>query len=559
MQVKDKIITAKFTGAEELTSALKALIENGYKVVDVHSPHPLVGIEDIIGRRESPVRLWAFIGGIIGLVTGFGWTIWTSLDWPHFTGGKPIVSLPPFLIIAFELTLLFGAIGTIIGFALHSRLPSIMKKQSLTGDQFGLSIIVEIDKIKSIESLLSSLGALETSVDDWNGTLLKHLPKPTPTRVGKPVGGGFIRTDAGLINQAPTILKFRLTFIVMAMLGIISFLIGISGAGAHRTWQIYLVNLLYWTGISLGGVLFTAIIVITKAEWTKELKIIGMRFFPFIPLSLILFLLTYFGREDIFPWVNLDIGEKGKFLNIPFLYIRNIFRWAILSILSWIFIRNFYRHTNTKNLDLTMTATILIIIFMFAFSFIGIDLVMGLSPEWVSTLFGGYFAIGAFYNALAFIMLWTLVFRVKAGDSELTDMGKLIFGFSLFWASLFWAQYLVIWYGNIPEETGFVYSRLNVVPWKLLSWTVIVLNFFIPFLLLLGRYAKSNRVILLAASTSITLGFFIERFILIVPSISSKPSFGAIELLVSIGFLGVFLCGIYVLDKRKFLKYTKVI
>ena len=101
MQVKDKIVTAKFSGAEEITTAIKTLREKGYRVVEAHSPYPLEGIEPI-GRRESPVRLWAFIGGIIGLITGFGWTIWTSLDWPHFTGGKPIVSLPPFLIIAFE-------------------------------------------------------------------------------------------------------------------------------------------------------------------------------------------------------------------------------------------------------------------------------------------------------------------------------------------------------------------------------------------------------------------------------------------------------------------------
>lgn len=547
MQVKNRILTAKFTGAEELVSAIKALIENGYKVVEVHSPHPLEGIAPI-GRRESPVRFWSFIGGIIGLAAGFGLTIWMSLDWPHFTGGKPIVSLPPFLIIAFELTLLLGAIGTIIGFAFHSRLPSLNGKSRLTGDQFGLTLIEKSDKIKSIEYLLSSLGALDISVDDWNGTLLKHLLKPTPARVGKPVGGGFIRpatTDvinvAPTINQAPTILKSRLAFLIISILGIISFLIGISGAGAQRAWQIYLVNLLYWTGISLGGVLFTAILITVRAGWAKGLKTIAVRFFPFLLLSPVLFLMTFFGRHEIFPWIGNGIGNKEKWLNIPSLYLRDGLGWIGITILSIIFVYNSRKHHDDKGPFLAGLAVILIIVFMFFFSLIGIDLIMGLSPEWVSTLFGGYFAIGAFYNGLAFIMLWTLVFRVKIDDSERTDMGKLIFGFSLFWASLFWAQYLVIWYGNIPEETGFVYRRLNVFPWKGLSWTVIVLNFFIPFLLLLGRHAKANRGILFAASTSITVGFFLERFILIAPSISAKPYFGIIEFFISIGFLGVFL------------------
>ena len=166
MQVKDKIITAKFPGDGELVSAIKTLIENGYKVVEVHSPHPLVGIEDIIGRMESPVRFWSFIGGIIGLAAGFELTIWMFLDWPLYTGGKPIVSLPPFLIIAFELTLLLGALGTIIGFMFHSRLPSLTGKGHLTGDQFGLTLIEKSDKIKSLESLLSSLGAREIVTED---------------------------------------------------------------------------------------------------------------------------------------------------------------------------------------------------------------------------------------------------------------------------------------------------------------------------------------------------------------------------------------------------------
>ena|GEM_PF-179294 len=524
-----KVIIATFTGAQELISACKKLIEKGHRLMDVHSPYPLEELNNLFYRRESPVRFWTFICGIIGLVTGFGFTIWTSLDWPLDTGGKPIVSLPPFLIIAFELTLLFGAIGTILAFVLHSKLPSLFRKNHLTGDKFGLTIIEESNKIRQVEGLLSSLGAKEILIEDYKGALPSPISRSGKVKEKSGVTESF--KEASKVGKTAT-----LAYIAMVILGLVSFAIGISTQGASSAWQIYLVNLLYWTGISAGCVLFTAILVTTKAGWAKTFGNVASKMLPFLPISLALFLITFFGKEHIFPWINQGLEENKKWFNIPFLYLRDSLGWLVMSLLSGIFIYNF-----RKNSHLTRLAVILIILFMFFFSLIGVDLIMGLSPEWVSTLFGGYFAIGAFYSALAFIVLFTFLSKIKVDSSELANMGELIFAFSLFWASLFWAQYLVIWYGNIPEETGFVYRRLYLPEWRILSWLIITLNFFIPFILLLGKYAKANRLIMLIVSLSITLGFFLERYILIAPSISVKPHFGFMELFISGGFLGVFL------------------
>jgi hypothetical protein len=119
-------------------------------------------------------------------------------------------------------------------------------------------------------------------------------------------------------------------------------------------------------------------------------------------------------------------------------------------------------------------------------------------------------------------------------------LGKLLLGFNLTYLAMVWAQYIVIWYGNLPEETHFVILRIWQKPWALLSWSVLALSVLIPFLVFLSRRAKQVPWLVLCVGVSISAGLWIERYVLIVPSLWSGPRapFGWIEVGITAGFLG---------------------
>ena len=118
-----------FDAEEDFVAKVRALKEQGVPsaAMDLYMPYPAHGIEQILQEKESPIRFFALGGATSGFVAGLVFTIFTVLWWPLITGGKPIVSLPPFLLIGYILTILFGAVITFVGFLLLARLPSVSR------------------------------------------------------------------------------------------------------------------------------------------------------------------------------------------------------------------------------------------------------------------------------------------------------------------------------------------------------------------------------------------------------------------------------------------------
>jgi hypothetical protein len=110
---------------------------------------------------------------------------------------------------------------------------------------------------------------------------------------------------------------------------------------------------------------------------------------------------------------------------------------------------------------------VLALSYALVYSLLAVDMIMSLAPHWVSTMFPAYYAWGGFLSAVSLATLICLLLRNSEGlrgevtPNRMHDLGKMIFAFSIFWMYLFWSQYLVIWYGNVPEETGFVVARLG--------------------------------------------------------------------------------------------------
>ncbi len=158
-----------FTYLDETLGAVKKLRDAGFKNLRVFSPFPNHEIEEVMDEPESVVRFFTLGGAMLGAACGVGFTVLMSSDWPISVSAKPIVSLPPFMIIIFELTILMGALATLLGLLVNSRLrhnaPRSMYDARFSEDKFGVMITCEKDSVKDAEEILASHGAEDIKFD----------------------------------------------------------------------------------------------------------------------------------------------------------------------------------------------------------------------------------------------------------------------------------------------------------------------------------------------------------------------------------------------------------
>ena len=181
------------------------------------------------------------------------------------------------------------------------------------------------------------------------------------------------------------------------------------------------------------------------------------------------------------------------------------------------------------------------------FSLMGVDFVMALDPHWHSTLVGAYFFVGNLVLGVAFLAVIAacgcdrLQLQDYVGAGQLRDTATLLFGFCIIWAYMVWSQYLVIWYGDLPEETAFIIRRMQGTRAPV-AWPVFAMVFLIPFVVLLSRAVKSHARGLTAIAGVVIVGLWLERFILVVPSLwhGAGVPLGILEILITAGVLGLF-------------------
>ncbi len=358
-----------------------------------------------------------------------------------------------------------------------------------------------------------------------------------------------------------------LFFATLAVAGALAFIISASGSESLRlrAWQAYLVNFLFWTGMAFGAVLFVAVLNITGARWGRSMKRLAEGFAAYLPVAFILFWVLCLGSAECFYWVRQPNPQKAFWLNAPFLFLRDGASLLLLTALSLALV--FYSVIGDVGWSRDGTCTVeeresrwaaawrkqqilspaLTIASAFLLSLIGFDLVMSLDPRWYSTLFGGYFFVGCFYTGLAALYLLSMLFSKAESFKEyvqprqLHDLGKLTMAFCLFTGYLFYAQFLTIWYGNLPEETRYVILRVKLTPWESLAWVVLFMIFLGPFFTFLSRRVKVRRFPMILLSIVIIAGMWLERFILVVPSVWKENSIpiGGVEVLTTAGFLGL--------------------
>jgi len=157
-------VLGSFVHIDAAVDAIRALRARGHRNLVVYSAAPNHEIEEALDQSVSPVRLFTLIGGLTGCAAGFGMTIWMSLDWPTLVGGKTIASIPPYVVIAFELTILLGALSTVAAMALFSVLQGkrgLAYDPLYSDDRIGIFVPGGADQVGPVEQLLRSAGAVE--------------------------------------------------------------------------------------------------------------------------------------------------------------------------------------------------------------------------------------------------------------------------------------------------------------------------------------------------------------------------------------------------------------
>ena len=374
--------------------------------------------------------------------------------------------------------------------------------------------------------------------------------------------------SAAVVNRSELAAKAReapvarLTLIgaVATALGGIVFVMGLLGAHPERTWWTYHANFVFWAGLAQGMVVFAATQKLAKGHWSGVIIRFAEAGVAFTVVAVVLFIGLFFGRQHIFTWLHEPRPDIGGWLTTKWFFLRN---GAILVALSWLSWR-FVRHDTAPDVRelatgepvdrkedagrISREAAFVILAFAFGYSMLGYDLVMSLAHKWVSNLYGGFYFMGSFLAALMMLAVLSVSLRRTMGLGEIFskkqqhDLAKLCFGFSVFWAYLMWSQFLVIWYGNLPEETYFIFYRLYGA-WRPLGIAVFSLVFVIPFIGLLGERPKKFGPTLVGFAIVSLVGIWLERYLEVVPSINhgAGPAIGIPEIGTTLFFAGLFL------------------
>lgn len=366
-------------------------------------------------------------------------------------------------------------------------------------------------------------------------------------------------------------------FLGLGAIGTGAFMFGVLFGDAVRAWQALLVNYLFFAGLAHAGVVLSAIMHATAARWGRSLKRTAEATAAFLPVACVLLLVLLSGVSTWAPWVHEPVAAKTRWLNVPFFVTRELLGFLLLAGMSLVYVYQSLRpdigmlHETGERTAAGLSAWLIrgwrglemeraasdrwqgrlapavLIGYGWVFTLVAFDFVMSLDPRWFSTLLGGYYFVGNLFSGLAFLTIVAAGGRERlgildyVGHRQLHDLGKLLFGFCILWAYMFWSQYLVIWYGDLPEETAFIARRMNGV-WAPLAWTVFGMAFVVPFVVLLSRAVKMHARGLVAVAAVALVGMWLERFILVAPSLwhGDRVPLGIPEILITAGVLGLF-------------------
>jgi len=348
--------------------------------------------------------------------------------------------------------------------------------------------------------------------------------------------------------------RFKQITYVLIAIGVISFVLGFL-FDAKRTWANYLLDNYYFVSIAIGAAFFGAIQYITNSGWSAMFKRIPEAMAAYIPIAGIFFLILYFGMHNLFGWTNDDIVQhdqllqhKSPYLNEPFFFAR-----VIVFFAAWTFMSKFLRKLSLKEDEVggmiyfeksEFYSRVFIFVIALSFALFAVDFLLSLDPHWFSTLFAGRSFIASFLHGSSIIALIVIILN-RSGKLELLnrshlhDFTRYIFMTSIIWGYFNFTEFMLIWYGNIPEETSWFVERWHGA-YEVIFFANIILNWFIPFVVLMPRKSSRSKMFMVPVIILLMIGQYTELYYIIWPATVGIAKFGLLEIGTFLGYTGLF-------------------
>jgi hypothetical protein len=330
---------------------------------------------------------------------------------------------------------------------------------------------------------------------------------------------------------------------VAGLIGVVGVALGIVG-GFLADWSVffraYILNYSYVLSLALGALFFVMLQHLTRAGWSATVRRLAEHVSATLPLLAVLFvpilIPVLFGMGDVYEWTNHEtapaghrelLEHKAPYLNTGFFLGRCAFYFVVWILLA----RFFYRTSVAQDAsgDVALTEKMQwwsapgMLLYAITVTFFSVDVLMSINPLWFSTIWGVYFFSGAvvgFFSLLALLILTVQgrgLLRRAINVEHFHDVGKLAFAFVVFWAYIAFSQYMLIWYGNIPEETGWYLARQSSSWWVGVSLLLLFGHFVAPFLAMISRWTKRRRAPLALAGIWLLLMHWLDLYYIVVP------------------------------------------
>ena len=333
---------------------------------------------------------------------------------------------------------------------------------------------------------------------------------------------------------------------------------------ANRPWAALYVAAFFFFMISLGTLAFYAIQRASQAGWSpvlfRVMEGITGYLLPggLLVLGILVFSVLHFNH--LFIWMDPEVVEHDKIIKAKSGYLDPYFFLirGFIYLGGWSLYRYFSRkfsiaqdnsNDNKYHVKNFKISAGFLVFFLITESMMSWDWIMSIDPHWFSTLFGWYVFASMAVSGVTSIALISIYLKSKGylpnvNDNHIHDLGKFMFGFSVFWTYLWFSQFMLIWYSNIPEEVVYFISRIE--DYTLPFWGMVVINFILPFLILVSSNFKRVSWIITMAGIIILVGHYIDVYNMIMPSaVGDQWGFGVPELGSLMFFGGIFILTVF--------------
>jgi hypothetical protein len=322
-----------------------------------------------------------------------------------------------------------------------------------------------------------------------------------------------------------------------AAVGLAGVLIAGRISGWERFWANWILWFLFLLTIGLGSLFVVALEHTVGARWSVPLRRVPERLSSLALLMGPAALIALLSLRILYPWAQPEhlgdpiIAGKAAWLNAPFFTLRVIACIVLWAIAYWVFVRGSIRQDSRQgprfNVRARRFAPLFMVIFGITITVVAFDWISSLEPAWYSDIFGVYLFAGTFLAGLAATTLATLYLKSRGRLAEIRpdhmyNLGGFLFAFTVFWSYIGFAQYMLMWYANMPEEVFWYKERLDG-GWGLLLLGLAIGHFMIPFFILIPREVKSDRRFLFWAALIILLSHWLDLYWMIFPVLGRGP------------------------------------